>query len=174
MKDSTKEKPLVNRVAQSSLIVLNLGDKFPGEDIVEFDLADYLFKGFVLKEKDFREALTNYNWSDLEGKNLAVYCSTDAILPLWSFMLVTTYAQPYVKELFQGTKEDFLKHYYQKVVEGMDAKAYEDQRVIIKGCSDKPVPAFAYNELAKKLRPVVKSLMFGEPCSTVPLYKKKR
>jgi hypothetical protein len=174
MKNDTQEQPLVNRVAQSSLIVLNLGDHFPVGEIVEFDLADYLFKGFVLKEKDFREALANYNWEELEGKNLAIHCSTDAILPLWSYMLVTTYAQPYAKELFQGTKEDFLKHHYQKVIQDMDSAIFADQRVIIKGCSDKPVPAFAYNELAKKMRPLVKSLMFGEPCSTVPLFKKKK
>ncbi|MCB0661551.1 MAG: DUF2480 family protein [Saprospiraceae bacterium] len=168
-----QEKPLVNRVAQSGLIVINLGDYFPGEDIVAFDLADYLFKGFVLKEKDFREALANFDWTNLEGKNLAIFCSTDAILPLWSFMLVTTYAEPYAKEIYQGNKEEFLKFHYQKTIQQLDIDKFDNQRVIIKGCSDKPVPAFAYNELTKKLRPVVKSLMFGEPCSTVPIFKKK-
>ncbi|MEZ4949022.1 MAG: DUF2480 family protein [Saprospiraceae bacterium] len=167
------EKPLVNRVAQSSLKVLNLGDYFPKEEIVSFDIADYLFKGFVLKEKDFREALAAFDWNNIEGKNLAIYCSTDAIIPLWSYMLVTTYAEPYANEIFQGNSTDFLRHHYQKVVGEINLEDFKDQRIIIKGCSDKPVPPFAYNELTKRLRPVAKSIMFGEPCSTVPLYKSK-
>jgi hypothetical protein len=168
------EKPLINKVANSSLVNLNLENYFPKTEIVSFDLKDYLFHGLILKEKDFRAALKEYDWSTVESKILHVYCSTDAIIPVWAFMLVSAYAQPYAENVFLGTKEEFLSHHYRKVIESTDFSEYEGQRIVIKGCSQKPVPASAYLTLTAKLRPYAQSIMYGEPCSTVPIFKKPR
>ncbi len=168
------DKPLVNRVAASSLITLNLEDHFPEGAVVSFDLKDYLFKELILKEKDFREALQNHDWSQYEGKNLLIFCSTDAIIPLWAFMLVAIYAEPHAREIFQGTEAEFHKMAFTKAIEKIDASQYSGQRIVIKGCGHKEVPPSAYVDLTKKLRPFAKSIMFGEPCSTVPIYKAKK
>ncbi len=170
----TEDKPLVNRVAQSGLITLNLEEYFPRESFVDFDLKDYLFMELILKEKDFRAALKEHDWSQYEGKILLVFCSTDAIIPVWAYMLVASYAEPFAATIFQGQQQEFLKQHYEKVVATIQVGAYEDRRIVIKGCSDKPVPASAYLALTRQLRPVAKSIMYGEPCSTVPIYKKPR
>ncbi len=170
----SQEKPLVNRVAQSGLITINLEDYFPPEEVVPFDLKDYLFKELLLKEKDFRAAVKAHDWSQYQDKVLAVFCSTDAIIPVWAYMLVTVYATPYAAGIFQGTVEDYYRSAYQRALGAIDPSNYEGERVIIKGCSDKPVPASAYVELTRRLRPHAKSIMYGEACSTVPLYKKPR
>lgn len=166
------DKPLVNRVAASGLITLNLEDYFPKEKIVIFDIKDYLYMEFILKEKDFREALKNYDWSELEGKHLLVLCSTDAIIPLWAYMLITACASPFAKGIFQGTEQEFYKKAFADALQKINLKQYEDQRIVIKGCSNKPVPPSAYMELTRLLQPIAKSIMFGEPCSTVPIFKK--
>jgi len=168
------EKPLVNRVAQSSLKTINLEDYFPAQEVVAFDIKEYLFMEMVLKEKDFRAAMKEHDWSQYEGKSLAVHCSTDAIIPVWAWMLITTKAQPYAAEIFMGSPERFIQQHYIKALGQLDYTTYADQRVVIKGCSDKPVPASAYLELTKHLTPIVKSIMYGEPCSTVPIYKKPK
>ena len=168
------EKPLVNRVAASGIITLNLEDFYPNTDIVPFDLKDYLFMELILKEKDFRAALKEYDWAQYEGKHLCVFCSADAIIPTWAYMLVTIYAEPFAKSIAQADEATFLKLHYQKTLAGVDIAQYEDKRIVIKGCSDKAVPAAAYMELTRLLRPVAKSIMYGEPCSMVPLYKKPR
>lgn len=168
------EQTLVNRVAASGLVTLKLEEFFPKEEMASFDLKDYLFMGLILKEKDFREALANHDWAQYEGKNLAVFCSADAIIPVWAYMLVTVYAVPFATDIFQGTPEEFYKHIFQKALDDVDASQYADQRIVIKGCSDHPVPPSAYVELTRKLQPFAKSIMFGEPCSTVPIYKKPR
>jgi hypothetical protein len=165
--------PLVNRVAESGLITLNLEDFFPKSELKTFDLKDYLFMGLILKEKDFREALQKHDWTQYAHKNLAVYCSADAIIPVWAYMLVATYAQPFVDMIFQGDADTFYKVAYAKALQNFDAAAFTDKRVVIKGCSNKPVPPAAYMELTYLLRPFAKSIMYGEPCSTVPIYKKK-
>ena len=167
------DKPLVNRVAASGLVTLNLEDFFPKEELVTFDLKDYLFMELILKEKDFRAALKEHDWQQYEGKNMVTFCSADAIIPVWAYMLVTSYAAPYAKNIFQGTADEFYKMAFQKALTHMDEKEYEDKRIVIKGCSDKPVPPSAYVELTRKLHPFAKSIMYGEPCSTVPIYKKK-
>ncbi|MEM9886535.1 MAG: DUF2480 family protein [Bacteroidota bacterium] len=167
-------QPLVNRIAKSNVITIKLEAFFPAEPIATFDLKDYLFMELILKEKDFRAALKEHDWAQYEGKNLLVYCSTDAIIPFWAYMLVATHANPYAKEIFQGSAEEFYKSYFEKVISSIEVSDYEDQRVIIKGCSDHPVPASAYLALSNRLRPYVKSLMYGEACSTVPIYKKPR
>ncbi|MBT8221188.1 MAG: DUF2480 family protein [Bacteroidia bacterium] len=168
-----EEKPLVNRVASSGLITLNLEDYFPKEGLVVFDLKDYLYMELILKEKDFRGAMKDHDWSQYDGKNLAVFCSNDAIIPVWAYMLVTTYAEPFAKEIFWGNEEAFYSNFYTKVFSKLDLKSFENNRIVIKGCGDLPVPVSAYLEVTKILRPIAKSIMYGEPCSTVPIYKKK-
>lgn len=171
---ATADKPLVNRVAASGIITLNLEDFFPKGEIATFDLKDYLFMEMILKEKDFREALKNHDWAQYEGKNLIVFCSADAIIPMWAYMLVTVYAAPFAAGIFQGTAEEFYKLKFQEALAKLDAASYEDKRIVVKGCGDKPVPPSAYVELTRKLHPYAKSIMYGEPCSTVPIYKKPR
>lgn len=168
------EKPLVNRVANSGLITLNLETYFPKEAVVEFDLKDYLYMELILKEKEFRAALKAHDWSQYEGKHLAIHCSTDAIVPTWAYMLVTVYATPHALNIIQGSAETFYATYYQKILSEIDVTQYADQRIVIKGCSNKPVPVAAYTELVRLLQPHAKSIMYGEPCSTVPIYKKPR
>lgn len=168
------EKPLVNRVANSGLITINLEDFFPKEEVLVFDLKDYLFMELILKEKDFRTALKEHDWEQYSGKNLVVFCSTDAIIPVWAFMLVAAHAEPFAKEIFQGNQEEFYKLAFQKALTDFDGSQHEQKRIVIKGCSNKPVPPSAYVELTKKLRPFAQSIMYGEPCSTVPIFKRPR
>jgi hypothetical protein len=172
MAESSKE--LVNRVATSGLITVDLEMYFPDGEMIVFDIKDYLFMGMILKEKDFREALVAHDWSQYMGKNLAVYCSADAIIPLWAFMLVTSYATPFAKDIFQGTPEEFYKHAYHKILGELDIAQFEGKRIVIKGCSKKTVPPSAYAELTRLLQPIAQSIMFGEPCSTVPIFKKSK
>lgn len=168
------DKPLVNRVAASGLITINLEDFFPKEEVVAFDLKDYLFMELMLKEKDFRAALKEHDWEQYNGKYLVVHCSTDAIIPVWAFMLVAAYAEPNATTIFQGTEDAFYKHAFYKALEQVNGADYEQKRIVIKGCSNKPVPVSAYVELTRKLRPHVQSIMYGEPCSTVPIFKRPR
>lgn len=163
---------MVNRVASSGLITFNLEDLYPAEPVVGFDMKDYLFRELILKEKDFREALAAHDWSAYQGKHLAVFCSTDAIIPVWAYQLVVIYAEPYAKSICFGNQDRFLELHYVNILSQLDLNNFQDQRVVIKGCSNRPVPPAAYMELARLLRPVAKSIMYGEPCSTVPLYKK--
>ncbi len=168
------DKPLVNRVASSGLITINLEEYFPKGEILEFDIKDYLFMELILKEKDFRTALKEHDWEQYQGKNLLLFCSTDAVIPLWAYMLVSAYAEPYAASICQGNKDEFLKLAYQKELSNIDFSQYDGKRVVIKGCSNKPVPAFAYSLLTQSLRPYAQSIMFGEPCSTVPVFKRPR
>lgn len=167
------EKPLINRVAKSNLITFNLEDYFPKHEVVEFDLKDYLYMDLILKEKDFRKALSEHEWEQYKDKSLAIFCSNDAIIPVWAYMLVTVFAEPFAHEIFLGNTQEFYEHTFTKVLSNLDVNQFENARIVIKGCSKKPVPTSAYLELTKILRPVAKTIMYGEPCSTVPLYKKK-
>jgi hypothetical protein len=168
------DQPLVNRVANSGLITIKLEEFFPAQELAIFDLKDYLFMEMILKEKDFREALKEHNWEQYQGKILLVYCSADAVIPVWAYMLVATYAAPYAHDIFQGTAEDFYRSYFLRQLDQLDMEQYRDQRLVIKGCSDHPVPPAAYLEITRKLQPLAKSIMYGEPCSTVPVYKQPR
>ncbi len=168
------EKPLVNRVASSGIITFNLELYFPKEAIASFDLKDYLFMELILKEKDFREALKAHDWTQYEGKNLCVFCSADAIIPTWAYMLVAIYATPFAKAIVQADEDEFYKMHYHQIIQSLDTEQFRDKRVVIKGCSGKPVPVSAYVDLTRALRLVAKTIMYGEPCSTVPLYKKPR
>ncbi len=167
------DKPLVNKVANSGLITLNLEDFFPGQEVINFDLKDYLFMELMLKEKDFRVSMKEHDWTQYEGKIVLVNCSSNAIIPLWAYMLVASNLSPYAADVFQGTPEEYYKYAMGKALDEKDWTAFEDQRVIIKGCGEKPVPASAYLDITSKLRPYAKSIMFGEACSTVPVFKKK-
>ncbi|HNY56222.1 MAG TPA: DUF2480 family protein [Chitinophagales bacterium] len=164
---------LVNKVAQSGLITLDLEDFFPKEAIIAFDIKEFLFRGLILKELEFRAALKAHDWSVYQDKIVAVFCSTDAILPQWAFMLVGTYISAQTTEIYFGTTEEVEQKLFLSNLKSIDATKYIDEKIIIKGCGTKTVTGEAYLEITKKLQPVVKSLMFGEACSTVPIYKRK-
>lgn len=165
---------LVNRVAGSGLVTIDLEEFYPQREIVAFDLKQYLFMELILKEKDFREALKSHDWEQYRGKNLAVFCSVDAIIPMWAYMLVATYAAPVVVDMAQATPDQFVELSFLKQLNRIDWSEYEGKRLVIKGCSDKPVPPAAYMEITRLLQPLALSIMFGEPCSTVPVYKKAK
>ena len=167
-------KPLVNRVAASRLITINLEDFFPTEEIAVFDIKDYLYMELMLKEKDFRAALKEHDWEQYKGKHLLVYCSTDAIVPVWAFMLVTAYATPHTTSIFNGEVDAFYQQAFNTALANFKAEQYEGQRIVIKGCSNKPVPVSAYVKLTRLLQPYAQSIMYGEPCSTVPIFKRPR
>ncbi len=168
------DKPLINRVAASGLITINLEEFFPKEELVVFDIKDYLYMELILKEKDFRAALKEHDWNQYESKNLIIYCSTDAIVPVWAYMLVAAYAEPFANRVFQGDEDTFYKVVFNEAIAKFDGALYDQKRVVIKGCSNKPVPPSAYVDLTQKLRPFAQSIMFGEPCSTVPIFKRPR
>lgn len=168
------EQVLINRVANSGLVTIDLEEFYPAGEVVGFDLKDHLFMGMILKEKDFREALKTHDWAQYAGKNLAVHCSADAIIPLWAYMLVASYAAATARDVVLGTPEQFAEIAYLKKLATLDPNDYAGKRLVIKGCSDKPVPASAYLEITRRLQPVAQSIMFGEPCSTVPVYKKAK
>jgi hypothetical protein len=166
------EDIIVNKVAQSGLLTLDLETFYPADDIATFDVKDYLFMELILKEKEYRETLKNMDWRIYENKIVAITCSADAIIPLWAYMLAVTYLQPFAKDILFGTSEEVLQSLYLKNLGQIDAKEYEDKRVVIKGCGDKKIPEAAFVEITKKLRPFAKSIMYGEPCSTVPIFKR--
>ncbi len=165
---------IVNRVAKSSLKTINLERYFPKTDIRTFDLKNFLYKELILKEKDFRKALKEFDWEQYRDTVVCIYCSTDAIIPIWAYILVGTYVQPIAQTVFQGLPEDYIRQAMREHINSIDIHEYQDQRVVIKGCSQKPVPVSAYVDLASRLRPVAQSIMFGEACSTVPIFKRPR
>ena len=166
-------EPIINKVAESGLITLDPASYIPTGETVIFDLKDYLFMGLILKEKDFREALKTMDWTNYRDKNVAVTCSADAIIPVWAYMLVASYLQPIAKAVVMGTVADVHRHLFLSNIGAIPVEEYRDKRIVIKGCGDTPIGEFVYMELTKLLQPVVKSIMYGEPCSTVPVYKKK-
>ena len=164
---------IVNKIATSGLITLDLEDYYPKEEIVVFDLKPHLFMELILKEKDFRATLQQLDWTVYQDKVVAVTCTADAIIPMWAYMLVATYLQPVAKDIIFGNEQAARQQLFLQNIAAIPASDYIDQRVVIKGCGDVPIGEFAYLEITKKLRPVVKSIMYGEPCSTVPIFKKK-
>jgi hypothetical protein len=164
---------IINKVANSGLVTLDLEKYLPVGEMSNFDLKDYLFMGLILKEKDFREALKNLDWSVYQDKNVAIICSADAIIPVWAYMLVARYLEPVAKEIYMGSMADMYKHIFLKNLASINPEEFSDQRIVVKGCGEIPIENFAYAEITKILRPVAKSIMYGEPCSTVPIYKKK-
>ena len=168
------ETEIINRVINSSLVTLDLEDLYhPGERLV-FDLKDNLYQELILKEKDFRDFLKQYNWQAYEGKNIAITCTADAVIPTWAYMLLSIHLQPYANMIVFGNLQQLEEKLFSKAISSLNISQYEGARVVVKGCSKYPVPVSAYVEISNLLRPVAQSIMFGEPCSTVPLYKKPK
>ena len=168
-----KMEPIINKVAQSGLVTIDLEELYPEGERVLFDLTPWLFQELILKEKDFREHLKNHDWSQYKNKFVAVVCSADAIIPAWTYMLLFSHLEPHAKKIVFGDLKRLEEEIFEDVINLIDAEQFRDQRLIIKGCSKKEIPMFTYAALTAKLRPVAKSIMFGEPCSTVPVYKRK-
>lgn len=164
---------IINKVAESGLVTLDLAEYYPRDEVVLFDLKDHLFMGLILKEKDFREAMKNKDWEEYRDKYVGIICTADAIIPPWAFMLLASYLQPVAKDIIVGNEKEIHKMIFLKNIQAIDAGKFSDQRVVIKGCGDTPIDEFAYMEITKLLRPVAKTILYGEPCSTVPIYKKK-
>ena len=165
------EEIIVNKVAQSGLITLQLEDFIPNVDIAILDLKDFLFRELMLKEKEFRTSLKEHNWSTYEGKSVGIMCSTEALMPQWAWMLAASYLQPVAKLVVFGDTGEVLRTVVREAISKLRTEDYRDERVVVKGCGDEPVHASAYLEIVLKLQPVVKSIMYGEPCSTVPIWK---
>lgn len=167
------EEPIVNRVSQSKLVELDPADfRFKGET-VDLDLAALLFKGLILREKDLREFIKEHNWDQYKGKWVGVYCSADAIIPAWAYMLLASALSGHAEGVHFGNREDTERAYMEQAIRGMDTGPYLDKKIVIKGCGDFPVSSGVYLRLVDKLQPVASGIMYGEPCSTVPVYKKK-
>jgi hypothetical protein len=170
---ATMSDVIVNKVAESGLVTLDLETYYPKGEIVVFDLKDYLFMGLILKEKDFRAALQQLDWNVYQGKSVAVNCSADAVIPMWAYMLVSSYLQPVANEVVFGGIDDLRRQVLLRNIQQIDINEFADKRIVVKGCGDQPIGEFAYMEITNRLRPVAKSIMYGEPCSTVPIYKKR-
>jgi hypothetical protein len=166
-------EPFINKVAESGLISLDLAQYIPDNDIVVFDIKPYLFMELILKEKDFRASLAAIDWTQFENKIIGIFCSTDAIIPMWANMLIVANVSPYAKSVYFGDENKTRELVLLEEIQKLDATSFADQRVVVKGCGDTPIGESAFIAITQKLRPVVKSIMYGEPCSTVPVYKKK-
>ncbi len=164
---------ILNRVAQSAIETIDLEKFYPEGETIVFDLKEYLFMNLILKEKDYREQLKNTDWEKYRNKIVCIVCSADAIIPLWAYMLAVTFLQPIAKDVMAGTEDFVLEFLLLKNIASLDINQYKGKRIVIKGCGEKSIPASAYAEITKLLQPVVKSFMYGEPCSTVPVYKQK-
>lgn len=162
---------IINRVANSKLITLDLEDYYPEGKRILFDMAPWLFEGLVLREKDFRAHVKAFKWNQFEDTFIALTCSTDAIIPDWAYMLIALHLEPFSKKIVLGNLETLETAIYQDIIQNIDISPFKDKSIIIKGCSKKPVPSNAYVMITNKLKPVVKSIMFGEACSSVPLFK---
>ncbi|NJW52906.1 DUF2480 family protein [Salinimicrobium oceani] len=163
---------IINRVANSKLVTFDLEDLYPKGERVLFDIKDWLYEGFVLREKEFRAAAKDHDWTQYSGKYVALTCSTEAIIPGWAYMLISTCLAPHAKKVVAGDLEMLETVLYTEILNQLDVSQYKDMPVIIKGCSRKPVPQNAYLQIINKLQPVARSIMYGEACSSVPLYKK--
>jgi fructose-1-phosphate kinase PfkB-like protein len=167
------QQEIRNRVAESKLETFNLEAFYPEGDRVLFDIKDWLDQGFILKEKQFRALVNSHNWEQYKDSYVALHCSTDAIVPTWAYMLITTKLTPYCKKVVLGNLDALESVVYRELIQELDLSAYKDKPVIVKGCSNKPVPEDAYLFITSRLQEVAKSVMYGEACSSVPLYKRK-
>ena len=163
---------IINKIANSGLINIDLEDYYPKMEMAEFDLKPFLFQELALKEKDFRVALKEIDWSQYRGKAVAINCSADAIIQPWAHLLVATYLNSVAEYVSVGSTEKLIEELYSQTINALDLAPFQDARIIIKGCSNKVVPQSAYINLVSRLQPIAKSLMYGEACSTVPLFKK--
>lgn len=167
------QENFVNKVAASGLITLNLEEYYHAGERVVYDIKDNLFHGLMLREKDFREFIKAHDWAAYTGKNIAIICSADAIVPTWAYMLLANKLKPYANEVVFGSLETLESVLFAKALAKIDLNTFAGERVVIKGCADIEVPVSAYVEITGLLTPVVKSIMYGEPCSTVPIFKRK-
>lgn len=168
------ETPFVNKVAESGLITLDLAQYYPKEgEIIGFDLKPFLFMEMILKEKDYRQSLKDHDWEQYSGKIVAVHCSADAIIPVWAYMLASSYLTPVSKAVVLGSPEEAREKMFARNLQQIDPETFANERVVLKGCGETPISESAYLEATSLLRPVVKSIMYGEPCSTVPIFKRR-
>jgi hypothetical protein len=167
------QENFVNKVATSGLITFNLEDYLNQGERVVYDIKDNLFHGLMLREKDFREFIKTHEWTSYTGKNVAITCSADAIVPTWAYMLLANKMKPFANEIVFGSLETLEAVLFTKALAKIDLNAFAGERVVVKGCADIDLPVAAYVEITNLLTPVVKSIMYGEPCSTVPIYKRK-
>ena len=168
------KKEIVNKVSKSDLITIDLEDFYPNGDRLVFDISKWLHEGLILKEKDFRESVQQHNWKQYRDTYVALYCLTDAIIPSWAYLLITTQLSPYAKKIVVGNKELLETVIFQEIISNLDVEIYKDKPIVIKGCTNKPIPETASVQLIEKLQPIAKTIMFGEACSTVPLFKRKK
>jgi hypothetical protein len=169
-----QEGEIINKVAQSPLVTFNLEDYYPKGERVMYDIKDNLFQEAILREKDFRAFVKEHDWSQYEGKYVALNCSVDAIVPTWAYMLLTIKLEPYAAKVVYGSLETLEAVLFSEALSKVELEKFKDAKVVVKGCGNLPVPTYAYAEITRLLRPYVSSIMYGEPCSTVPLYKKPK
>jgi hypothetical protein len=165
--------PFNNKVAESGIITIDLAGFMPSSEVVLFDIKPYLFMELILKEKDFRAALLTTDWTQYQDKIVGIYCSADAIIPMWANMLIVSNLQPFAKAVYFGNEAKVNEQVLLENIANINPNTYQDERIVIKGCGETPIGEAAYIAITQKLRPVVKSIMYGEPCSTVPVYKRK-
>ncbi len=165
-------EPIVNRVAESDIEVYDLESLWDGKPVSPFDLAPYLFNGFILREKDFRQAMKEHDWTAYAGHHVAIYCSADAIIPTWAYMLVASKLKPHAASTGFGQREDVIRDYYSRALEHEDWSRFQNRIVVIKGCASNIVPTQAYMMATQQLQAVARKMMYGEPCSSVPLWRR--
>ncbi len=165
---------IINKVANSALLVFDLEDFYPAGNRVQIDISQWLEEGYILKENDFRIILKNHNWSQYKDQFVAINCSTDAIVPAWAKILVAVHVVPFAKKVVSGSIIDLETYLFQEMLSKIDYSKYQDKAIILKGCSKKPVPESAYLMAVQKLQQVAKSIMYGEACSAVPIFKKNK
>ena len=168
------ENEIINRVAGSSLVTLDLEELSPRGEIAEIDLKDLLYQGLILREKDLRDFIKAHDWQLYQEKNVAIYCSKDAVIPTWAYMLIGIALGSVAAKVVYGDRSTLIESLFQDALSKVDWEKYRDAKIVIKGCSNVHVPESAYVEAASRLQPIASSIMYGEPCSTVPLYKKPK
>lgn len=166
------EETFKNKVAESGILTINLEDFYPEQETAVFDVKEYLFMGLILKEKEFRAALQTTDWEQYRDKYVAVLCTADAIIPVWAYMLIASALQPFAKDVVFGDEKTLINTVMIKKLAALDGKEFQDKRVVVKGCGEIQIPEAAYLEITNRLRPWARSIMYGEPCSTVPIFKK--
>lgn len=167
------EDLIENKIANSGLITFDLGDLYDATPIQSIDIKPWLFHEMILKEKDFRKYLLDHNWEQYQDSYVCFYNSAEAIIPNWAWMLISSYLEGNCKRYYNGTPSNFNEILYSEKIQALDSKLYQDKRILIKGCSDKDIPNSAYSMITSKLLPIAKSIMFGEACSNVPIFKQK-
>jgi hypothetical protein len=171
---SADENEIINRVSNSALVTFNLEEYSPTAELKTVDLKGLLFQGLILREKDLRDFVKAHNWQGYKDHYVAVYCSADAVIPTWAYMIIAIALQPFAKKIVFGDRNILVSQVFRDALDQVEWEKYRDAKVVIKGCSDVHVPESAYVEAVARLRPLAASIMYGEPCSTVPLYKKPK